>query len=730
MQNTKDGQLETNELDLKSVIAILRRRRRLIGLTVVAVLGLALIYLLLASPVYRATALLLVDSRGSNLLDASAGQSEQSAVLNSRVDSEVEILRSDATLLAVVEAAALVSDPEFGPRLGIMEKIGVALGIDGGSNALRSLIGLPPSQQPDGQDLVKRIISELRSMLDVRRRGLTYLIAVSVSSGDPDKAASIANIYAQTYLERQVAAKTQSTLEASEVLRLQIETAREQLAASELAVNKYIEDNLSRLEAESGDPAVAALRRRLETAQTEVRQGQAVLAGAETAILGGDWESAAQSLGDAALAELASQRAELERRLAGAASGSTEAADLSVELALLDDQLAKASSESIERVRQNINSIDERQSAARDELRAALLQSDLSAEMLAKLFELQQSASIARSQYQTLLARRQDFGTMANLQIADARIVSQALPPESPVSPNKRLILVMAIVGGLGLGIGLAFLKEYYVGGIASSGQLRNVLQARVPVTIPQVETPTTGSPADLVVTAAMSPYAETFRKLRAAIDLSLDTRDEPREGLVILVSSALPVEGKTTAAIALARTYALAGEHTLVIDADLRKPSVGAQLGVESEVGVYQYLSQAGASRTDQLIPVADPLSPLMALTASGRSAAPTDQLINSDAFRMLVKTAREVFDIVFIDTPPLLPLVDTRYLARYADVVVHVVRYGTTTQGEVRETASLLHEMMRPDAKYFGILSHEERGAQGYGYYGRYGYYGEAES
>ncbi|NBO21280.1 MAG: hypothetical protein EBU97_04965, partial [Rhodobacteraceae bacterium] len=194
------------------------------------VVGLALIYILIARPVYQATTLLLVDSSGSNILDPQSQDQQQSAILNSVVDSEVEILRSDATALAVVKQANLINDPEFGPQLGWFEKAMMALGVNSGGVGMQQALGLGTGAATDEQSLVENTVRRLQSSVDVRRRGLTYLIAISVSSGDATKATMIANTYAQTYLQRQVAAKTNSTLQARDVLRRQIETAQSDLS--------------------------------------------------------------------------------------------------------------------------------------------------------------------------------------------------------------------------------------------------------------------------------------------------------------------------------------------------------------------------------------------------------------------------------------------------------------------------------------------------------------------
>ena len=727
--------MDNSEIDIKAVLAILQRQRRLLIATLAVVTSLALAYLFSATPIYTSTVLIQVDGRSSNLLDPSSTGQEQSAVLNSRVDSEVEILRSEATALAVVREADLLRDPEFGPSVGWLERLGIALGIELDGNGLRRMIGMSPAEPPSSETLVKSTLQKLQDAVDVRRRGLTYLIAISVSSESPDRAAEIANVYARVYIDRQVTTKTQATVAARDVLRRQIDVAQQELAASETAVNGFIEENLARLEAETGDPAIASLRARLTEAKSAQIEARTRITTVETALSSGDWDSVAATLGDQAIEELARQRQELQARLGSIDAGTDEAFDLQASLAQLEEDLAAQSNATLRVLQEDATTFGTRESEARDQLRSLLLESDLSAEMLAELFNFQQRATVARDQYQTLLAREQDLGALANLQIADARIVSEALPPNAPSFPNKRLILALAMIGGMGLGTALAFLKEFYIGGIVSASQLSNVLQAPVPITVGLLDQgKASEDPADAVHTAPMSLYAETFRKLRAAIDVSLSAhpklKDDEKSGFVILVCSALQAEGKSTTAISLARTYAAAGIETILIDADLRKPTIGKRLSLEDSPGLISFINPRVEQKEMDLQPVGDPLSEVVVLPAGPRSSVPTDQLLNGRAFATVMDLAVQNFDVVILDSPPLLPVVDTRYLARYAHAVVHVVRYGTTTQGEVREAAQQLREHLSPDTSYLGLLNLEEHARSAYGDYGRYGYYGDDKS
>lgn len=733
--------MQSSDIDLKELVGIIRRQIRLILIAFVLTLVPAIVYLVLATPMYKATALISIDAGGSNLLDPGSVENSQSAILNSRVDGEVEVLRADATVLAVVDRADLVKDAEFGPRLGLTAKIGIALGLESAVDQMRRAIGLRESAPVSSESLVNRTIAKLKTATEIRRRGLTYLIAVTVESESAQRAAEIANLYVKTYIDQQVVTKSSAVIAARDVLRTQTETARVELARFEAGLNSFIDDNLVRLEAESDNTAISSLRRQLESAQSNKVQSAAVLAASREAVAQRDWLTAADSLGDAALEQLARERENITRRLSGQVAGSQAEIDLQTALAGLEQDLSQRLIQVQGTVETQLSEITRNETAAREQLRDALLQSDMSSSVIADLFNLQQSASIARDQYQQLLARVQDLNALANVQISDARIVSEALPQLSPASPNKRLIIALAVTSAIGIGILIAFLNEYYIGGVTSTEQLGNITQTRVRVAIPDLAASVQGRLlADEIVASPLSRYSESFRKLRLGIDTTLHqtiasrvhSDGDRRKGKVILVCSALPGEGKTTSAIALARTYAVSGQRTLLIDCDLRKPSVESYIKAPKQDGLIDYLVSEKSDSEQIVSPVLDQVSSLMVITAGARSTQPTDQMINSARFASLIEVVRDAFDVIVLDSPPLLPVVDTRYLAQMADVAVFVVRFSNTTQGEVREAASQVSEVLRPGVSLIGVLNRQTESSGKRGYYsgGYSGYYGDTKT
>ncbi len=691
-------------IDLKSVLTFLRRQFRLILLSVLLILGGALIYLFYVTPLYTSTALLLVDPARKNLLYPDESTSMPGSAENARVESEVEILKSAAVAMATVEALGLLRDPEFGPQIGLSEKIKTAFGIS-------------TAKAETGGALLNATLDRFGDAISVRRRGLTYLIAVSVSAEDPDRAARFANALAQTYIHLQIRSKVNASLAARDILLAQTESSRRSLVASEDALDSFIDRNFDRLQQEGGGDSLGALRGQLLTATASRLSAELQLTGAKSALSRGDWGALAQSLGDDALEALARQRKALGRRLGRANVGSPEKMDLRSQLAGMDEALKNRTQTAIARLQSDIVTLENDTRDARSGIRRLVLQGDLSSTSLTQIYELQQKAEIAQRQYATLLSRTRDLDAEAMVQIADSRIVSAALSPREASFPNTNLIMSLALVAALGVGTGLAFLNEFYVGGVTSVSHLAMVLPAPVATAVPRIdEKKGQFTVADTIVDAPLSVYSESMRRLRASIDQS--ARVNGSGCTVIMVTSSLPAEGKTTVAMALARTYALAGKSTLLLDADLRRPSLHKYLGLKPEYGFLDYLRDPGMLAEDAQFYAADPRSPVLAVLGRSRSEMPADRLLQSSLFENLLKNARAVMDIIILDTSPLLPVVDARYVAPHADVIVNCVRFGVTGQNDLRSAFAQLNDSIRPGTPIFSVLSHDESSVTGYRY------------
>ena len=685
--------MEDAEVDLRNVLGLLRRQVRLIIASVIVVVTLAGLVTFSFTPIYSATALILVDPSRKNLLDPDA-QIGSGVSDSARIDSEVEILRSDNVLLKVIEAENLTSDVELGASLSLRERI-------------LTLLRLYEPQPPTAAEALHQVLNNLRNAVSIQRRGLTYLISVQGRSPDSGQAARIANAVAGAYIEDQVAAKVASTLSSRDILQARIQQARDAITASESAFDGFIDGNVARIATEIGRPDLVQTRQQIAQLEANRRARSRQADAAQADLASADWDALVASLQSSALAELARQRSELAGRPA------TEVADLGEQLAALDIRLRDTASVEVAGLRNAITAAQQQEAELRQQLRQSVLDSALPAAILTDLYGLRQNAELARNQYQLLLSRLQDLETQADLQVADSRIVSPALPPQSPDFPNRPLIMALAGLVAIGLGIALAFLYENFIGGFTSEAQLGSVLKTRVAGAIPrQKARPDKESLANLMVAAPLSVFAESVRRLRATLQQTLRSKEPQAEdkGRVIMISSTAPGEGKTTLALSLARSYALSGSRTLLIDCDLRKPSLHRHLGLEPSHGLLEFLD---GNEMEGLTPIisADTMTDATFIVGAHRSDVPTDQLLTGQSFARLMRAARHTFDVVILDTPPVGPVVDALYVAPVADAIVFVTRWVSTSQLDAKEALASLAEAKAPGTEIVAIINQQDR-------------------
>lgn len=664
---------------------------------------LALLYLVAVEPVYSARALVLVAPEERTLLEPSAARPTSAREINARVDSEVAILDSESVRLATVEALELVSAPDFRPAPGPLA-------------TLRAAMGNSPATPLNGERLLGEILDKVDRATDVRRLGPTHLIQVTARSVDPRRAATLANGLAETYIRQQLRSKTESAQRGGERLRGQLTAARHHLTQAEDDLDRYMEGIVGRVGEGGGEQLRGTLSRSaVERAVLEVR-----LESVDGALRQRDWRDVATSLQTEALAELARSYERTEGLFDAAAPGSEAALDLSAELARLDDRLDERARSEVARLRARVAELDEAAQGTRRALREEALASDLPAGTLAELYQLQQDAGIARRHYAALLSRARQLEAEALVQVADSRIASPALVPSEPSAPDVPFVLTLAFLAGLGIGGGAAFLNARHFGGVHSEEQLARATLCRSSASVPRIgKSRGRQSVADLVVETPLSPFAEAIRRLGAAIDQSPGPAGE--RGRLVLVTSSLPGEGKTATALALARSWSLAGRRTLLIEADLRRPGLPQNLGLDVEHGLGDALALVDEPACDLLdaAATADPGTGATVVPGGHGHASAAARLLQSAKMREMLDDALRRYEAVILDTPPLLPVSDARCLAPLADHVLFCVRSGGTGQAELRRGLDELEAGLGGRDSVLAVLTMHSPGGATYDYY-----------
>lgn len=693
--------------DILAILAVLRRQWKLIALTVVLFTAAAAAYTYVSKPLYTASTLVLVDPTRKNLLDPDEGVVSNISE-NLRVESEVQLAGSDTVLMRAIADLGLVPNSEFTAQSGLLDQI-------------RSFLRLGPTAGAGSEVASNRVLEALRATISVDRRNGSFLLSINVRSNDPARAAEIANALAASYIREQIDSKIQSVQLAREALDAQLIGTQRALTVADGAVDQYIVQSLDRLISDPDNEAVAIFAQSYQDAKARQARAQASLLAEQAHADRASFDAAASN--SAEVRELAARRAEIAGQLAALASGSAEADGLQAQLTDIDQQMAAATARQIAALREEVVAAGREAERSRDDIRAATADgSSLSGDISTALYGLQQEAQLARAQYNNLLARSQDLDAQASLQLPDSRVVSPALTPAAASSPNPRTNLILGLLAGLAAGLGLAFLYENYVGGFTSEDQATSVLGLPINSAVPRLRRKDKWelTPADLIAKAPLSAFTESIRRITIGVDQALGSDDQVGRSIVLMVTSALPGEGKSTVALALARSYAMAGRKTLLVDGDLRKPTLHRILDIQPKNGLLDYFANAGTPFDDLVR--RDPKSDAVLLLGARPSSVDTHQIVSDRGFGRLLHSARHSFDVVIVDTSPLGPVVDGLQIAKLADAMLFIVKWGSTRQQDAKKALNALQAVTNGKPALL-VLNQEELASSDY--LRRYGSY-----
>ncbi len=684
--------MDDRQLDLRAVFGPLKRQFALILAVFVVLLVASTLMIFSLRPDFTSTALVQIDPSQKNLLDPTA-ELPGSASDSGRVEGEVELAKSDAVLLRAIRDGNLLNEGSFAPQPSWLA-------------SLLDAVGMREYQAPTGEELLDEVLNKLERAISVSRRGLTFLVAVDARSPDPDEAAALANLVAKTYIAAQLDGKINAVLGSRDVVQSRIVEAGRAVSESEDAIDRFIDQNASVIAAAGGRADLSELMTQIKSLSTEREQLATSLAAADASLKSNDWRALADSLQSEALEALEARRAETQRRVeSGSAS---ELTDLRTELRGIEESLRNTATAAVVDLRARSATAQ----ASEDDLRTRLYNSDLTSDLnsgqLTELYELQQTARIARSQYDTLLARLKDLDAQAYLQVADSRIVSEAIPPRRPSFPNMGLMLALATIGSLVAAVAAAFVRENLIGGVVDADQMRDLIKVNDVVVVPrQKDLKGAATIPEMIKVAPLSVYSEAVRKIRLSIDQVSGVGPGVEGGKVVLVTSALPGEGKSTIGLSLARAYAHSGVATLLIDCDLRKPSLHRLLGIGNQRGLLDFLLSTGEGPSLESVVYVDQSSHLDVIVGSRRSEGATEELVTGPKFKAMIEVARKSFDIIILDSPPLGPVVDGAYMARFADAVVLVAKWAATSQAEIKSAASTMRSSVRPNTPMVTVLN-----------------------
>lgn len=675
------------EPHLLDYLIILRKHQWLILTFLLTVVTVVTVATFKMKPVYQATALVEVDKEAQNVLPFQTEDSYSEYVdTEDYIQTQMKILESETLALDTIRSLDLASYPEFG----------------GASGSQLVKPASPGDKRP-------AILGAFLGRLAVQRVPNSRLIEVTFSAQNPQLAARVVNAHLQNFIEQNFKSKYDATTQASGWLSSELEELRLQVEKSEDARIAYQRQNQIWQVDEKQDittQKLADLSKAVTEAQTDLAEKEANYRMAQD----GDVDALAAMLSNGVVQDLLKRKSALDESYAEAVNqygpNFPKVQRIADQQKEVQDELTKARKAVVDDVRQQYETAKQRVALLQDEVNAQKAEANDMAEKLVQYNILQHDAQANKQLYDGLQEKLKEATISAGLRSSNIRIVDPALVPATPSAPRKTRNILLSILVGLVGGIGLAVFREYLDNTVKSpddvesltglpalavvpalpDGNGRRVRLSRLvgngappEVTSPRVEL--------LSYVQPKSQISEAFRALRTSLLLS--QAEHPPQ--VILVTSALPREGKTTAAVNLAVTLAQLGDRTLLMDSDLRKPGIrrALNLSVGKEAGLSSYL--AGVSSLDEVMIPHPAISNLTALTTGPVPPSPAD-LLSSHRMREGLQELRRRFKFIVIDSPPIMAATDAVILSALTDGVLLVVRSGNTPKEAFTRSRDLL--------------------------------------
>ena len=675
--------------------------RSLILATAAVVAAIAFVVVLAITPRYTATAQVLLDPHKEKVFGAESIIPEFS-LDSGNVDSQISVIRSINLLRRVVEKTNLIRDPEFGlpaaPGLFNLFKSWSSSGDE--KPAAASSDAIPPD--------VLRSIGRLREALEVQRVQRTYVISVAVTSEDAVKAAFLANAIADAYVVDQLNARYDAAKRASVWLAERMESMRAEVRQSEEAVANFrrthnllttnSETKLTITEQQLSELNAKLVSARAETAEKRAKYQQAQQIQDQR----GNLQAIPDVVRSTVVSQLRAQQSQAASRTAELVARYSDNHPLVINSRAELRDVERSIAAEVARIITNLKNDYDVAKAREDSLQKSIVQMSgadgIDNEISIQLRELERANTANKTLFENFLSRGKLTQEQSTMQEREARVISPASKPGAPSFPKKGLVMALALVVGTLLGIGGSVALDMLNAGFSSGRQVEEKLGLPVLASIPLLREPdrtingVVVDPATYTAHKPLSRYAESVRALRMGVQMA----DVDHPAKVIMVTSTVPKEGKSTLCISLAFSAIKAGKRVVIIDGDLRHPSVSKHFGLERQHGLVDLL--LGVVTPDQAIVSRDDLT---IIPAGSKSQNPPD-LLGSARMQNLIEKLREVYDYILVDTPPVGPVIDARVTMQLADKVIYVVRWQSTTRELVGQTIKELDA----DRKLAGIV------------------------
>ena len=683
-----------DEIDLSSLFRTLWRGKLWIALCGLLALLLGGYYAYgLAVPVYTAKAAIALESRQEQVMDI------ESVVTGlggdqSTINTEVEVLRSRGLIEDLVMDMNLLEDPEFNTRLQPAPRfsVGQAIGF------IRSLFSKPEEPQPTTERaILDSTINTVLGSISASNLRQSFVFEITVTTEVPSKSAAMANRLAELYIQDQISVKFEKTEQATSWLservsglQIELETAQAEL--------KDFSTNTELVNAET----LAALNRQLKDLRdrrsTLVTQAEATESRLQVL-------EEARKASPAAFVEIANDAAlnQVYRRLEDGNVGAETAFEARADALITRAELEAARAMSqLSAIEASITEVSNR--------------IDNQSEELVILEQLQREVEASRLLYEAFLSRLKETSIQQGIQQADSRILSRAVVPSGPSAPRKSRILALSLILGLMAGSGAVLLREMAQNTFRTAEDLEAKTGHSVIGQIPKIPAKHRRNVLEYISQKPNSVAAESVRNLRTSLLLAnLDTPPK-----IIMSTSSVPGEGKTTQSIALAQNFAGLGAKVLLIEGDLRRRVLDEYFGHDQKQGFLSVIS--GEVPLEKAI-VHD--ATLKADILYGeQSTINAADLFSSNTFSDFIKGLREHYDHIIIDTPPVLAVPDARVIGQLVDAVIYTVKWDSTPHRQVLDGLKSLQSV---NVRVSGLVLNQVDGnkMKRYGYADSYGDY-----
>ena len=614
-----------------------------------------------------------------------------------RLDTEVAVLKSSTLALQTIKSLHLNSNKDF----------------------------LPPGSTKswDLSNAIQRhaLIGMFAGGLSAERFGHTNILTLTFTARNPQLAANICNTLIDNYVQHNFSDNYAATQEVAGWLQKQLGDLKNRLEASqERMLNVQRDIGLVGI-----DQTQSIMLSRLVDLSHDVTEAESSRLVAQAKLI--TLQSASPDVlptlsGDAILLNLKQRQNDLQAQYASLAqkygAQNQQMLQLKAEMNQVSKSIKAEQDNVVGRARQELNAATENENSLRNRLtqetNAAYQGNSKAVEYTLARREYEAN----RTLYDGLQQRLQEAGIIAGLHSTDIRRIDPADAPDFPSSPRKSLNLMAGFAGGLGIGLVLALILEAFDTNIKSITDIEDRLGLPMLGVVPEVDakqlSPETFiSDATSSLPGAWSRLAEAYRSLRTTILLS--RAGTPPQ--VILVSSAKPSEGKTSISTLESIVFALNGSRVLLIDSDLRRPSVHLRFRIANKVGLTSVLT-GKASLAEAIVTV--PSMPSLRILPAGPIAPMPAELLGSLQMQQLIEELRPSYDFIMIDTPPVLTVTDAAVLVSLSDGVVLVLRYGESSRNVVARACEIL---LRSGAHLLGVVLNQVdlQSADYSEYYGR---------